>query len=78
MILVSKTDGRSSLALRFNEKYPKFTLPEWEAATVIAIVLILAFVLGASAHDGWPEGGAITRKEPGWTKALGGRDESEE
>jgi hypothetical protein len=34
-------------------------LAEWEAASVVAIILILALVLGAGAHDSWLEGGKV-------------------
>ena len=34
-------------------------LAEWEAASVVAIILILALVLGAGAHDGWLECGKV-------------------
>ena len=41
-------------------------LAKWEAATVVAVVLILAFVLGAVAHDGWLEGGKVCGRSHQW------------
>jgi len=41
-------------------------LAEWEAATVVAVVLILALVLGADAHDGWLEGGKVRGRRHQW------------
>ena len=41
-------------------------LTEWEAATVVAVVLILAFMLGAGAHDGWLEGGKVRGLSHQW------------
>ena len=34
-------------------------LVKWEAPSVVAVVLILALVLGAGVHDGWLEGGKV-------------------
>ena len=34
--------------------------------TVVEVVLILAFVLGAGAHDGWLEGGKIRGQNHQW------------
>jgi len=41
-------------------------LAELEAATVVAVALILALVLGAGAHDGWLEGGKVRGRRHWW------------
>jgi len=41
-------------------------LAEWEAASVVAIILILALVLGAGAHDSWLEGGKVCGRRHQW------------
>lgn len=39
---------------------------EWEAATIVAVVLILALVLGAGTHDGWLEGRKVRGRRHQW------------
>jgi len=41
-------------------------LAEWEAASVVAVIPILGFVLGACAHDGWLEGGKVRGRRHWW------------